>query len=153
LENLQRNGIKVSKIHLSSALKTRPTSATRQALSAFAEDVYLHQVVARSGNNLTRFRDLDVALGNAEPFEEWRIHFHIPLQCPATSWFEPTTDHLRGVLDFLAGQSGLCSHLEMETYTWEVLPPELKSSNVVDQLAAEYEWCLKEMRQRGLGRR
>jgi hypothetical protein len=53
-------------------------------------------------------------------------------------------------LDFLAGQPGLCSHLEMETYTWEVLPPELKSSNVVDQLAAEYAWCLKEMGQRGL---
>jgi hypothetical protein len=150
LENLQRNGIKVSKIHLSSALKTRPTSAARSALSAFAEDVYLHQVVARAGDKLTRFRDLDVALRDTEAFEEWRIHFHIPLQCPAASWFEPTTDHLRGVLDFLAAQPGLCSHLEMETYTWEVLPPELKSSNVVDQLAAEYEWCLKEMGQRGL---
>ena len=66
LENLQRNGIKVSKIHLSSALKMRPTSTTRQALSAFAEDVYLHQVVARAGDKFTRFRDLDVALRVAD---------------------------------------------------------------------------------------
>ena len=152
LENLQRNGIKISKIHLSSALKTLPTSATRDALAAFAEDVYFHQTVARTGDKLTRFRDLDLALRSTEVFEEWRIHFHIPLQCPAISWFEPTTDHLLGVLDVLGEQPRLCSHLEMETYTWEVLPPELKSRNVVDQLAAEYEWCLDELGSRALGR-
>ena len=66
-------------------------------------------------------------------FEEWRIHFHIPLHCPPTAWFDNTTDHLLGVLDVLAAQPGLCSHLEMETYTWEVMPPELKSRSVVDQ--------------------
>jgi hypothetical protein len=153
LESLQRNGIKISKIHLSSALKARPTPDVRNALTAFAEDVYLHQVVARAAaGELTRFRDLDVALRSAEAFEEWRIHFHIPLHCPATGWFDTTADHLLGVLDVLASQPGLCSHLEMETYTWEVLPPELKSRSVVDHLAAEYEWCLEQLSRRGLGR-
>ena len=38
----------------------------------------------------------------------------------------------------------------METYTWEVLPPELKTQNVVDQLAAEYDWMLAELAKRGL---
>ena len=38
----------------------------------------------------------------------------------------------------------------METYTWEVLPPELKNRNVVDQLVAEYEWTLRQMAERGL---
>ena len=36
------------------------------------------------------------------------------------------------------------------TYTWEVLPPELKNRSVVDQLAAEYEWCLAQLRLRRL---
>ncbi len=38
----------------------------------------------------------------------------------------------------------------METYTWEVLPPELKSLSVVDQIAAEYEWTLARLGVRGL---
>jgi hypothetical protein len=59
-----------------------------------------------------------------------------------------TSDHLLGVLDVLQANPGLCSHLEMETYTWGVLPPALRSRSVVDQLAAEYDWCLRELRRR-----
>ena len=73
---------------------------------------------------------------------EWRIHFHVPLHAPAAPPFENTNDHLLGVLDLLAANPEICSHLEMETYTWEVLPPELKSRSVVEQLAAEYAWTL-----------
>ncbi|HEV7925523.1 MAG TPA: hypothetical protein VGR14_09215, partial [Verrucomicrobiae bacterium] len=75
----------------------------------------------------------------------------IPLHCPATEWFEATTDHLLGVFDVLKAEPGLCSHLEMETYTWEVLPASMKSPSVVDQLAAEYAWCLEHLSARGLG--
>ncbi len=75
------------------------------------------------------------AIGNWQ-LPEWRIHFHVPLHAPAAPPFENTNDHLLGVLDLLAANPEICSHLEMETYTWEVLPPELKSQNVVDQLGA-----------------
>jgi hypothetical protein len=154
LATLQRHGIKISKVHLSSALKVQPTPAVRAALAAFSDDVYLHQVVARAaGNELTRYRDLDIALRSTEAFEQWRIHFHIPLHCPATAWFDNTTDHLLGALDVLATQPELCSHLEMETYTWEVLPAELKAGSVVDNLASEYKWCLEHLGRRGLGRK
>jgi hypothetical protein len=81
---------------------------------------------------------------------EARVHFHIPLHTPPAEWFDTTSDHLLGVLDALQGVPKLCSHLEMETYTWGVLPPELKSRSVADQLAAEYEWVLRELRRRGL---
>ena len=60
---------------------------------------------------------------------------------------------LLAVLDLLAENPDLCSHLEMETYTWEVLPPELKSRSVVEQLAAEYEWLLPQLAERGLASR
>ena len=152
LAQLKRHQIKVSKLHLSSALKARATAAARTALAGFADNVYLHQVVAREGaGKLVRYRDLDAALSAGAPAEEWRVHFHIPLHCPATEWFEPTTDHLLGVLDVLKEEPGLCGHLEMETYTWEVMPASLKSRSVVDQLAAEYAWCLERLGARGLG--
>jgi hypothetical protein len=152
LADLRRHQIKISKLHLSSALKARPTAAARSALAGFADNVYLHQVIARGAEgSLVRYRDLDLALSAGKPAEEWRVHFHIPLHCPATEWFEPTTDHLLGVLDVLKAEPGLCRHLEMETYTWEVMPVSMKSGSVVDQLAAEYKWCLAQLSARGLG--
>jgi hypothetical protein len=33
----------------------------------------------------------------------------------------------------------------METYTWEVLPDNLHATTVVEQVALEYEWTLKQM--------
>ena len=151
---LQKHGIKISKLHLSSALKVRPTPEVRQALGAFADDIYLHQVIIRRADGTRSVhKDLAPALGlkAGDPqSEEWRIHFHIPLHSPATKLYESTSDHVLGVLDLLQANPKLCSHLEMETYTWEVLPSELKNRSVVDQLVSEYQWTLKHLSDRGL---
>ena len=155
IASLRRHGIKISKLHLSSALKMRPTPKARAALAAFADDVYLHQVIAQTPDG-TRFafkdiaRALEASSAGALETAEWRVHFHIPLHSPATDWYENTTDHVTGVLNLLRADPSLCSHLEMETYTWEVLPPELKNRSVTDQLVAEYEWTLKRLAERGL---
>ena len=152
----QKHGIKISKLHLSSALKTRPTVATRKELAAFADDIYLHQVVARTAEGKrVVFEDLAPALAAAasDPqieSAEWRVHFHIPLHSEATGWYESTSGHVLGIMDLLRENPSLCSHLEMETYTWEVLPPALKNRSVVDQLVAEYEWTLLHLAARGL---
>ena len=158
LAALRDAGIRISKIHLSSALKTIATPEARAALKQFADDVYLHQVVARNADGTLKFhRDLPDALANFPNFqlptsnsEEWRIHFHVPLHAPAAPPLQNTSDHLLGVLDVLAETPALCTHLEMETYTWEVLPPELKSRSVVEQLAGEYHWTLSRLAERGL---
>ena len=160
LAALQNAGIKISKLHLSSALKASPAPEARAALKNFADDVYLHQVIARDAGGLLKFyRDLPDALAtknsqlstlNSQLAAEWRIHFHVPLHAPAATPFKNTNDHLLGVLDLLAANPKLCSHLDMETYTWEVLPPELKSRSVVEQLVAEYDWTLAQLTARGL---
>ena len=64
--------------------------------------------------------------------------------------FQTTADHVAQTLDWLRHHPGIGSHLEMETYTWEVLPQEMRSGDVVDQLVREYEWALGEMRSREL---
>ena len=79
------------------------------------------------------------------PAEEWRIHFHIPLHSPDGDWFASTRGHIDGVLRELKKDPALCTHLEMETYTWEVLPAEMKNREVVDQLVGEYEWTLEQL--------
>lgn len=158
LAAFQDANIRISKIHLSSALKTVATQEARAALARFSDDIYLHQVVSRDGGGkLKFFRDLPDALNDHSELKaqnlklpEWRVHFHVPLYAPATPPLQNTNDHLTGLLDFLGRQPALCSHLEMETYTWEVLPPELKSRDVVAQLVAEYRWTLARLAERGL---
>ena len=150
---LHKAGIRLSKIHLSSALQLTPDDAAQAWLRRFADDTYLHQVVARKADgSLRRDRDLDVALKQPEGDREWRIHFHVPLHATTLAHGQTTAPHLLGLMDLLAKQPGLCSHLEMETYTWEVLPEELRAAAVVDQLVREYEWTLAELRKRGLFR-
>ena len=143
LGRLGSAGIRISKIHVSSALKVRPTPGARQALREFAEGVYFHQVIEqRSDGTLHRYRDLDVALASTASATEWRIHFHIPLHARPTPIFDNTSDHILAVFDAVGRNPSLCTHLEMETYTWEVMPPELKNRTVVDQLVSEYDWTL-----------
>jgi sugar phosphate isomerase/epimerase len=156
LRQLAEAGIRLSKLHLSSALRLTPESDALHRLRAFQEDVYFHQVIARRDDGtLQRYRDLPDALTGAAAQrpgsgEEWRVHFHIPLHAAPDELFRNTCDHLTGALDVLAANPSLCQHLEMETYTWEVLPPEMRSARVEDQLVKEYEWTLRELRKRSL---
>lgn len=157
LGRITEAGIRLSKLHLSSALKLKPTAGNLERLHSFDEPVYFHQVVIKEGDDmpLRRFRDLPEAFEFTarHPFElgdEWRVHFHIPIHAEPGGGFASTQDHLLAALDWLAANPSACQHVEMETYTWEVLPLEMRSGDVVDQLAKEYEWCLGQMRGRGL---
>ena len=156
LGSLIAEGVRISKLHFSSALKVRPNAETLDGLAGFAEDIYFHQVVANGADgSLTRYRDLPDALAAAARGEtsgdtEWRIHFHVPLHCPPTALFDTTADQLQRVIETLAANPAICSHIEMETYTWEVLPGELKQRDVVDQLAGEYDWTLAKLAEQGI---
>ena len=155
ISKFQRNEIPLSKIHLSNALKVLPHPASLQSLAAFADDVYLHQVIIRHADGaLTRFRDLAPALESPfarspKPGDEWRIHFHVPLHCELDEGFGTTSDHTLGLLKILQAQPKLCTHLEMETYTWAVLPEKLRSRDVTDQIVAEYDWALRQLGESG----
>lgn len=155
LAKLIKNHIRISKLHLSSALSVAPTAAARQALQAFVDPVYLHQVVGRDASGaITRWQDLDQALetstepGAAE--SEWRIHFHVPLYAEPEQGMGTTVAHLQDTLDFVARHRAACNHFEFETYTWEVLPAQMRTESVVEQLVAEYKWCFRAFADRGI---
>jgi hypothetical protein len=156
LLRLRNHGIRLSKIQISNALKLAATPENLRRLAAFADDVYLHQVIARRPDgSFARFKDLDLALANPEARDpaaggEWRVHFHIPLHSQPPPGLAGTSDHIIGVLEILRDQPQLCSHLEMETYTWAVLPEPLKSRDVAEQLADEYAWTLARLAEHGL---
>jgi sugar phosphate isomerase/epimerase len=141
-------GIRVGKIQLSAGLRVLPHASDRpaEALRPFAEGVYLHQVVERrEDGKLTRYLDLPEALdaiaaAGPEP-REWRIHFHVPLFRRELGPFLNTQDYLAEVLGLLAAEPH-SPHLEVETYTWDVLPPEHRREDIVTAVAREMEWVL-----------
>lgn len=161
LGRLKAAGIRISKIHLSSALCLQATPEARERLKDFEEGVYLHQVVVREGAEVVRrFRDLPDALDFAEQAEqsgdtvgdEWRVHFHVPVHTQPEALFADTRDHILATMEVLAADPDLCSHFEIETYTWAVMPEVMRAGDVVDQIVREYDWCLNEFNVRGLGK-
>ncbi|WP_114783008.1 metabolite traffic protein EboE [Botryobacter ruber] len=146
---LAEAGIRIGKIQLSAALKVNvPADAAGRAalagrLAPFVESTYLHQVVAQdAAGNLTHFTDLNLALDKLQETEarEWRTHFHVPLFTDAYNGLQSTQDDIAQVLALLQKQH-ITDHLEVETYTWEVLPEGLKV-DLSHSIQRELEWVI-----------
>lgn len=153
LRALGSAGIRIAKVQLSTGLQVAFGPEERDevfsALRPFADPVYLHQVVERRGEQLRRFVDLDEAMGSTPPGDaaarEWRIHFHVPVFQARYDRFENTQADLAALLRILRAEP-LSSHLEVETYTWEVLPEEHRREGVVASVARELQWVVEQMR-------
>ena len=141
LDSLVEAGLRISKIHLSSAISLDPRNAEAvKAIGRFQEPVYFHQVIARlEGGTLKRFIDLPDALAAHESAFEWRVHFHIPLDAEPAAPLGSTRQQVIDVLAWRRDHPETCTHYEIETYTWGVLP-ETMQRPVVEQIAAEYRW-------------
>ena len=151
LATLAQSGIQVGKVQITAGLKvTVPANGRRAALARqlepFTHSPYLHQVIAREdGNRSRRFPDLWQALALLDrcPPGQWRIHYHMPLFVERCGSLGTTGAETREVLRILCEQR-FCPHLEIETYTWEWLPADLKLE-LLDSLTAEYRWVLEAM--------
>ncbi|NEU82201.1 metabolite traffic protein EboE [Nostoc sp. UIC 10630] len=148
---LQSAGIKIGKIQISAAIKVKiPAEVEKRSLIVerlrpFAESTYLHQVIERrSDGTLHHYPDLITALPHLEESlaEEWRTHFHVPIFIHDYQILQSTQDDIATVLHLLQTNNA-CSHLEIETYTWDVLPSEMKI-DMLTSIQREYEWILKE---------
>ncbi|MDB4142714.1 metabolite traffic protein EboE [Akkermansiaceae bacterium] len=143
LKALTDAGLRISKIHLSNALSFDPQNAEAlKAIRQFDEPTYLHQIILNT-EPLTRFKDLPDFDGKTSA-REGRIHFHVPLYSELLAPLGSTLDHAEAALSFLKEFPETCPHLEIETYTWGVLPDHLQKP-LTDQIAAEYEWVLPQL--------
>ncbi|WYL99628.1 MAG: metabolite traffic protein EboE [Gloeotrichia echinulata CP02] len=146
---LQSAGIKIGKIQISAAIKVNlPTEIEQrrlifQRLHPFADSTYLHQVIERRPDGeLYHYPDLITALPQLEQSlaEEWRTHFHIPIFISDYQLLQSTQDDIVTALN-LVQKNQACQHLEIETYTWDILPPEMKI-DLLTSIQREYEWVL-----------
>jgi sugar phosphate isomerase/epimerase len=147
LRQLRQAGIAVPKIQLSAAMRVPLMSpAHGSVLERFDTAVYLHQVVVKNGR-LQRFLDLPDALaafraGAAQG--EWRIHCHVPVFLSDLGDLQSTQDALIRVLAALRDEP-LAPHLEVETYTWDVLPARLKTASKAQDIARELAFVRRQL--------
>ncbi len=151
-------GAPLAKLQATSALSLVDPAArpeARAALLALDEPRYLHQLTARHPGGVARLMDLPelaAALARGErawcEAREWRCHFHVPLD--QERWgtgaadLGTTVDHALSILGRVLASPerwpGGELHLEVETYTWDVLPG--RPASLAERLAAELERVL-----------
>ena len=149
LKSLTDAGLRISKVHLSNALEVDLTEPENlNLIQKFDEPTYLHQVmVLDSKGEITKYKDIEDSLNHKSqatnhPSYAARVHFHIPLHAAPEAPFSSTIQHTIDTLQYLTKHPETCRHLEMETYTWGVLPDDLQVP-IEDQLTAEHLWVLE----------
>jgi hypothetical protein len=144
LDRLLARGIVIPKIQLSAAMRVPTmTSDLIQVVKRFDDGVYLHQSIVRRHGTLTRFVDLPdaiAAFGQGRAYGEWRVHCHVPVFLSDLAGIRSTRADLIAALVALRRRAR-SSHLEVETYTWDVLPDELRTGSKWAHIAREIAFC------------
>ncbi len=143
-------GVPVIKLQEAAAVRVpEVTQPIVDALRQYADTVYLTQTVERRNGQLTRYLNLEDAFAawDRDPGpREWRTHFHVPVFLEDLGEFKTTRFAIEDALAFHRSNR-LSPHLEIETYTWDVLPDHLKTGDIVDYVVREIEWVKAQLLQ------
>jgi sugar phosphate isomerase/epimerase len=144
LDRLLAAGVAIPKIQLSAAMRVPAMNKDLvPAVMKYNDGVYLHQSIVRRGDRLVRHVDLPeavTAFGEGQADGEWRIHCHVPVFLADLGEISSTRSDLVTTLAALR-QKTRSSHLEVETYTWDVLPDKLRAGSKSADIAREIAFC------------
>lgn len=144
VRELAAAGVRINKVHITCALQLENPSHNPdgcEALKRYAEPRYLHQTFARGPEGrLARAVDLTEQLVDNPPADfleadAWRVHFHVPVDAERLGPLATTRPALREALGAVAALD-YAPHLEVETYTWQVLPGD-RPPDLVEGLTRE----------------
>ncbi len=139
-------GVKIAKVQLSAALGAGSPESKRE-LAKFADERYLHQTrLFRKDGSLLRFPDLPEAIERGDSELPWKIHYHIPIHLSELpGGLKAEKEELDAVLGLLRKSPEICTNLEIETYTYSVLPGELGIRPINECMVAEYSYILNKL--------
>ena len=149
LASLVKAGIPIFKLQEAAALRVpEVTKDLVDALRPFADTVYLTQTIEKRDGKLTRYLNLEDAFAAWEKDpgpREWRTHFHVPVFLDDLGLFKTTRFAIEEALRFHKA-TPVSTQLEIETYTWDVLPQSLKTGDITDYVVRELEWVQSQLR-------
>ncbi len=143
LQKLVDAGIPIFKLQEAAALHVpEVTQAAVDTLKRYAKTIYLTQTMERRDGRIHRFLNLEDAIAAFEKApgpREWRVHIHVPVFLDDLGQFRTTRFAIADALRFHKAKP-LSRQLEIETYTWDMLPENLKTGDIVDYICREIEW-------------
>jgi hypothetical protein len=148
LQKMEKYGLKIGKLQISAALKCKasdvvPITDLQQCLRIFDEPTYLHQAVIKTiGGELLKFNDLGEGIDamSRNDFDELRTHFHVPIFVEDFQLLQSTQNEIINILKSWC-EKEFTKHLEIETYTWQVLPSHLQT-DLTESIGRELEWVM-----------
>jgi hypothetical protein len=148
LSKLTNAGIPIFKLQEAASLWVEDVTHEKiKELRGFTNTIYLSQTSLKQNGKITKFLNLGEALDayEANPVPtEMRTHFHVPVFLEELGPFRTTRFGVQEALK-MHRATPLSDHLEIETYTWDVLPPELKSGDIIDYVSREIEFVRNEL--------
>jgi hypothetical protein len=145
LTKLRESDVPIFKLQEAAALWVPEVNqAAIQELERYARSIYLTQTTELSEGTKHQYLNLEDAIENwmSEPKPaEWRVHFHVPVFLDELGPFRSTRFAIEEALA-MHRATPLSTHLEIETYTWDVLPPHLKTGDIIEYVGRELEWVL-----------
>ena len=148
LQKLTDAGIPIFKLQEAAALQVPDvTQSVVDTLKRYAQTIYLTQTLEKRDGRINRFLNLDDAIAafEKEPGpREWRVHIHVPVFLDDLGPFRTTRFAIEDALRFHK-QKPLSRQLEIETYTWDMLPESLKTGDIVDYVCREIDWVRRQL--------
>ena len=143
LQKLVDGGVPIVKLQEAAALHIpEVTKEAVTALKRYAKTIYLTQTIEKRDGKLTKYLNVDDAFAAFEKDpgpREWRTHIHVPVFLDDLGEFRTTRFAIADALKFHK-QKPLSRHLEVETYTWDMLPDHLKTGDIVEYVCRELDW-------------
>ena len=143
LQKLVDAGVPVFKLQEAAALHIPQVTQTAvDTLKRYAKTIYLTQTLEKKDGKLTKYLNVDDAIAafeNDPGPREWRTHIHVPVFLDDLGQFRTTRFAIADALR-LHKEKPISRHLEVETYTWDMLPESAKSNDIVDYICRELEW-------------
>jgi sugar phosphate isomerase/epimerase len=144
LQKLVDAGVPIFKLQEAAALHMpEVTQPVVDTLKRYAKTIYLTQTMEKKDGKINRYLNVDDAIAAFEKdpggSREWRTHIHVPVFLDDLGQFRTTRFAIEDALRFHK-QKPLSHHLEVETYTWDMLPDNLKSNDIVDYIYRELDW-------------
>lgn len=143
LQKLVDAGIPIVKLQEAASMYIgEVTDEKIAALQRFATTIYLSQTAECRGDHLEHYLNLEDAIAGwatDKTPRQWRTHFHVPVFLEDLGPLKSTRFALEQALA-MHKATPLSRHLEIETYTWDVLPDHLKTGDIVEYVCRELEW-------------
>jgi hypothetical protein len=148
LQMLVDAAIPIYKLQEASALNVPDvTDEIVEELKRYTGTIYLSQTTELRDAVITKYLNLEDAIAayEADPGpRSWRTHFHVPVFLDDLGPFRTTRAGIDDALAFHA-RTPLSTHLEIETYTWDVLPDHLKTGDITEYVVRELEYVRDEL--------